>query len=85
MLTPFIYSGDVHKQQVDELIQAIEARDNTLVAISEKLSEMQQKGSDLAKFLDQAYEYRMKKLEGLTMPVADQRVHGKVMTKVDAA
>lgn len=70
---------------MDELIQAIEARDSILVAIGEKLAEMQQRGSDLARFLDQAYEYRLKKLEGLTMHAADQRVHDKDMTKADAA
>lgn len=77
--------GDVHKQQVDELLQAMETRDNMLVAIGEKLSEMQEKGSNLATHLEQAYEYRMKRLEGLTMPVAEQRVHGKNRNKVDAA
>ncbi|KAG6362914.1 hypothetical protein INS49_008009 [Diaporthe citri] len=77
--------GDVHKQQVDELLQAMEARDNILVAIGEKLSEMQEKGSNLATHLGQAYGYRMKRLEGLTMPVAEHRVHDKNRTKVDAA
>lgn len=76
--------GDVHKQQVDELLQAMEARDNMLVAIGKKLSEMQEKGSNLATHLGQAYEYRMKRLEGLTMPVAEQR-HDKNRNKVDGA
>lgn len=56
-----------------------------LVAIGEKLSEMQTKGSNLGTYLGQAYEYRMKRLDGLTMPVAEQRVHAKNRNKVDAA
>lgn len=56
-----------------------------LVAIGEKLSEMQTKGSNLGTYLGQAYEYRMKRLEGLAMPVAEQRVHAKNRNKVDAA
>lgn len=63
----------------------MEARDNILRAIGEKLSEMQGKGCDLAKNLDMAYEHRMKKLEGITLPVADQRVDDKNKTKADAA
>lgn len=63
----------------------MEARDNMLVAIGEKLSEMKEKGSNLATHLGQAYEYRMKRLEGLTMPVAEQHVHDKNRNKVDAA
>jgi hypothetical protein len=70
---------------VDELLHAIEARDNILRAIGAKLSEMQEKGSGLAMLLDQAYAYRMKRLDGVTMPVADQRVHDNDRTKVDAA
>lgn len=70
---------------MDELLQAMEARDNILRAIGEKLSEMQDKGRNLATYLDQAYEYRMKKLEGLALPVADQRVDDKNKTKADAA
>lgn len=62
----------------------MEARDNMLVAIGKKLSEMQEKGSNLATHLGQAYEYRMKRLEGLTMPVAEQR-HDKNRNKVDGA
>ncbi|KAJ0121798.1 hypothetical protein J7T55_008965 [Diaporthe amygdali] len=77
--------GNVHKQQVDQLLQAIEARDNILQDIGEKLSEMQDKGFNLATHLDQAYEYRMKKLERLAMPVKDQRVRGNDRTKSDAA
>lgn len=69
---------------MDELLHAIETRDNILRAIGAKLSEMQEKGSDLAVFLEKAYEYRIKKLENVTMPVADQRVHND-RTKVDAA
>lgn len=56
-----------------------------LVAIGEKLSEMREKGSNLATYLQQAYEYRIKKLEGLTMPVAEQLVHDENRTKVDTA
>lgn len=76
-------SGNVHKQQVDDLLRAIETRDNILRAVGDKLSEMQEKGSNLATYLDQAYEYRMRRLEGLTMPVADQQAHDQ--TKVDAS
>lgn len=70
---------------MDELLQAMEARDNILRTIGEKLSEMQEKGCNLATYLDQAYEYRMKKLEGLAVPAADQRVDDKNTTKTDAA
>lgn len=70
---------------MDQLLQAMEARDNILQEIGERLSEMQEKGSNLATHLDQAYEYRMKKLERLAMPVKDQRVPGNDRTKADAA
>lgn len=69
---------------MDELLHAMEARDNTLRAIGEKLFEMQEKGCNLATYLQQAYEYRMKRLEGLTVPVPDQRAQDKNKTKVDA-
>lgn len=63
----------------------MQARDNILQVIGEKLSEMQEQGSYLAMYIDQAYKYRMERLEGLTVPVADQQVHDKTKTKVGAA
>jgi hypothetical protein len=77
--------GDVHKQQVDELLHAMEARDNILRNIGAKLSEMYEKGTSLATLLDQAYAYRIKRLEGLNMPVADQRAETNDKTKANAA
>lgn len=63
----------------------MEARDNILLAIGEKLSRMQEEGCNLAMHLDSVYEYRMKQLEGIAVPVADQRVDDKNKTKADAA
>ncbi|KAL1865508.1 hypothetical protein Daus18300_007153 [Diaporthe australafricana] len=77
--------GDVHVQQVDQLLQAIEARDNILQAIGSKLSEMREMACHFATNLDQAYAYKMEKLERLAMHVKDERVHGNDRTKADAA
>ncbi|KAK7738472.1 hypothetical protein SLS53_005991 [Cytospora paraplurivora] len=54
---------DTHQQRVDHLLQAIEARDNILRAISEKLAEAQDAGDTLASYLDSAYEHRVKRAE----------------------
>ncbi|ROW02038.1 hypothetical protein VPNG_07688 [Cytospora leucostoma] len=50
-------------RRVDHLLQAIEARDNILRAISEKLAEAQDAGDALASYLDSACEHRVKRAE----------------------
>lgn len=70
---------------MDQLLQAIEARDNILQTIADKLSEIRERACHFATNLDQAYAYKMERLEGLAMSVKDERVHGNARTKADAA
>lgn len=70
---------------MDELFHAIKERDNILQEIKAKLSELQERASDLDVSLHEAYAYRMKKLESVTMPAVDQPAHNNGGTKADIA
>ncbi|ROW10934.1 hypothetical protein VMCG_00913 [Cytospora schulzeri] len=59
--------GDIHRQNVNRLLPAIEARDTILQTIGDKLAEIQVAGEEIATYLDGAYEYRMKKAESYPM------------------
>lgn len=77
--------GDVYGQQVDELFHAMKERDRILQQIKAKLSELQVRASDLDDSLQEAYAYRIKRLEGVTMPVVDRPVHNNDGTEAQGA
>ncbi|POS79755.1 hypothetical protein DHEL01_v201850 [Diaporthe helianthi] len=77
--------ADVYGQQVDDLIHAMVERDNILGEIKAKLSELQERTYDLDVLLQEAYAYRIKKLEGVTMPAVDRPVRENGGTKADGA
>ncbi|KUI57573.1 hypothetical protein VP1G_04902 [Cytospora mali] len=77
--------GDIHQQKLDQLFQAIEARDTILQTISDRLAEAQAAGSDLAAYLNGAYEYRVKKAESFLMSAEDKTGHQDKKTKMEAA
>ncbi|KUI66917.1 hypothetical protein VM1G_02066 [Cytospora mali] len=75
----------IHQQKVDRLLKAIDARDTILQTISDKLAEAQAAGSDLAAYLNGAYEYRVKKAESFLVSVENKTGHQDKKTKVEAA
>lgn len=60
-------------------------RDRILQQIKAKLSELQVRASDLDDSLQEAYAYRIKRLEGVTMPVVDRPVHNNDGTEAQGA
>lgn len=67
-------SDDIHKQQVDRLEQAVEARDSIARMIQERLTNLQREGRNLVAILDRGYEYRLQKAESLITPVSEQKL-----------
>lgn len=67
------------------LLQAIEARDAFLQAISDKLTETQDVGRELAMYLEGAYEYRANKAKLFPMPAEGQTGHQGKKAKVEDA
>lgn len=65
-------SGAISKQQVDRLVQAVEARDVIDRRIREKLAELQNEGANLAALLDRAYEHRIQKTQVVMMRDAEK-------------
>lgn len=58
-------SGDINKQQVERLKQAVLTRDNIHRLICEKLAEMQSKAEILSAQLDKGYQHRLNKAQAL--------------------
>ncbi|KAG8165208.1 hypothetical protein KVR01_005483 [Diaporthe batatas] len=77
--------ADVYGQQVEELFHATRERDSILQQIKAKLSELQERACDLDLSLHEAYAYRMKKLEGVTMPMVDRPAQNNIGAKADGA
>ncbi|KAJ4422775.1 hypothetical protein N0V82_002554 [Gnomoniopsis sp. IMI 355080] len=76
---------DNHKQQVDQLEQAIEARATIERMIQERLIDLQREGRSLVAVLDSGYEYRLQKAKALVTPVSEQKLaqgEGRPVKKV---
>ncbi|KAJ4397079.1 hypothetical protein N0V93_001303 [Gnomoniopsis smithogilvyi] len=77
--------GDINKQQVDRLAQALEARDSIDRMIQEKLVNLQREANFLVALLDSGYEYRIQKARSLVTPVSEQELdqgEGRPVKKV---
>lgn len=70
---------------MNRLLPAIEARDAILQTISEKLTEVQIAGEEIAIYLDKAYEHRLKKAESFALTAEDQTSHRGKNVKLGAA
>lgn len=67
-----VCSVTINKQQVDRLIEALEARDAIERSVQDKVAELQNEGADLAALLDRAYEHRIQKTQVVVKKDAEQ-------------